>query len=166
MLAAGFTDVNTALSVYTLITFLLLLVVLGKFAWKPILAMVEEREHTIAHSLEAAKKAKEEAEKAAAESRSSLEKARAETADLVRKNQAEVAAAKAEMMAAARKDSDELLAAARKTIAEEQKQAVLQVRTLAVDLAIAAAGKLIQSQMDAGQQKKLVEEYLAALPKN
>ena len=68
-------------------------------------------------------------------------------------------------MAAAKKESEELLASARKTIAEEQRQAVAQVRTLAVDLAIAAAGQLIQSQMDAGQQKKLVEEYLGKLPR-
>jgi F-type H+-transporting ATPase subunit b len=165
MIAAGFTDINTALSVYTTITFVLLLIVLAKFAWKPILAMLEEREKTIAGSLEAARKAKEDAEKAAGESRAALERARAETADLVRKNQAEVNAAKAELMAAAKKEGEELLAAARKTIGEEQRQAVRQVRGLAVDLAIAAAGRLIQSEMDPGQQKRLVEEYLAKLPK-
>jgi F-type H+-transporting ATPase subunit b len=165
MLAAGFTDINFALSVWTAITFGILIVVLGKFAWGPILAMVEQREKTIAESLEGAKKERQEAEKAAAESKASLEKARAETAELVRKNQAEVAAAKAELMAAAKKESEELLAAARKTIAEEQRQAVSEVRNLAVDLAIAAAGKLVQSQMDAQQQRKLVEEYLKALPR-
>ena len=165
MLAAGLTDINVALTVWTTITFLLLLVVLGKYAWGPILAMVEHREKTIKDSLEGAEKAKTEAMAAAAESRAALEKARSETAELVRKNQAEVAAAKAELMAAAKKDSEELLAAARKTISEEQRQAVAQVRTLAVDLAIAAAGQLIQSQMDAGQQKKLVEEYLGKLPR-
>ena len=165
MLAAGLTDINVALSVYTAVTFLLLLFVLGKFAWGPILHMVEQREKTIKDSLEGAEKARQEATAAAAESRAALEKARNETAELVRKNQAEIAAAKAELMAAAKKDSEELLVSARKTIAEEQRQAVAQVRTLAVDLAIAAAGQLIQSQMDAGQQKKLVEEYLAKLPR-
>ena len=68
-------------------------------------------------------------------------------------------------MAAAKKESEDLLAAARKTIAEEQRQAVAEVRHLAVDLAIAAAGKLLQSQMDAAAQKKLVEEYLGKLPR-
>ena len=165
MLAASFTDINFALSIWTAITFAILLIVLGKFAWGPILHMVEEREKTIAGSLEAAEKAKTEALAAAAESRAVLEKARSETADLVRKNQAEVAAAKAELMAAAKKDSEELLAAARKTISEEQRQAVSEVKNLAVDLAIAAAGKLIQSQMDATQQRKLVEEYLDKLPR-
>jgi F-type H+-transporting ATPase subunit b len=165
MLAAGLTDINIALSVYTAITFLLLLIILGKYAWGPILHMLEQREKTIKDSLEGAEKAKAEATAAAAESKAALERSRAETAELVRKNQAEVAAAKAELMAAAKKESEELLSAARKTIAEEQRQAVSEVRTLAVDLALAAAGQLIQSQMDQGQQKKLVEEYLAKLPR-
>jgi F-type H+-transporting ATPase subunit b len=165
MLAAGFTEINFALSFWTAITFALLLIVLGKFAWGPILHMVEQREKTIKESLEGAEKARAEATAAAAESRAALEKARSETADLVRKNQAEVAAAKAELMAAAKKESEDLLTAARKTIAEEQRQAIAEVKNLAVDLAIGAAAKLIHSQMDAGQQKKLVEEYLSKLPR-
>ena len=165
MLAAGFTDINTALSVYTIITFGLLILILGKFAWGPILHMVEQREKTIASSIEGAEKARVEAMTAAAESKAALEKARSETAELVRKNQAEVAAAKAELMAAAKKDSEELLPAARKTISEEQRQAMAEVRALAVDLAITAAGKLLQAQMDPAQQKKLVEEYLSKLPR-
>ena len=165
MLAASITDINTALSVYTVVTFGLLLIILGKYAWGPILHMLEQREKSIAASIEGAEKARLEATGAAAESRAALEKARSETAELVRKNQGEVAAAKAELMAAAKKDSEELLAAARKTISEEQRQAIAEVRTLAVDLAITAAGKLLQAQMDPAQQKKLVEEYLARLPR-
>ena len=162
---AALTDINTALSVWTLVTFLILIVVLGKFAWKPILAMLDEREKTIAGSIEAAKKERAEAEKAAAEMRATLEKVRAEAADLTRKTQAEVAAAKTELMAAAKKESDDLLLAARKTIQEEKRQAVAELRGLTVDLAIAAAGRLLQGAMDEKKQRALVEEYLANLPK-
>ncbi|HUJ29008.1 MAG TPA: F0F1 ATP synthase subunit B [Myxococcales bacterium] len=164
-LAAGITDINVALSVWTAVTFAILLFVLGKFAWGPILQMIDTREKTIADAIEAAKKERAAAEAASAEMKAALEKARAESAELVRKNQQEVAAAKQELMMAARKESEELLAAARKTIAEESRQAVAELRAQAVDLAIEAANRLVQSSMDQGKQKQLVEEYLSQLPR-
>ena len=164
-LAAGITDINVALSVWTAITFAILLVVLGKFAWGPILQMIETREKTISDAIEASKKERAAAEAASAEMRAALEKARAESAELVRKNQQEVAAAKQELMLQARKESEELLAAARKTIQEESRQALSELRAQAVDLAIDAAKKLVQSNMDEKKQKQLVEEYLAQLPR-
>src|SRR5882762_6452262 len=72
LLAAGLTDINFALSFWTFITFALLIVVLGKFAWGPILQMIETREKTIAEAIEAAKR-----ERAAAEAASARRAARA-----------------------------------------------------------------------------------------
>jgi F-type H+-transporting ATPase subunit b len=164
LLLAALTDINTALSVWTLVTFVILLFVLGKFAWKPILAMIEQREKTISDAIESAKKERAEAEKAAAESKSSLEKVRAEAAELSRRAQAEVSAAKEQLMAEAKKQSDDLLASARKTIAEEKRQAMSDVRAMAVDLAIAAAGQLLKGAVDEKKQRGLVEEYLSNLP--
>jgi len=165
LFAAGFTDVNFALSFWTFVTFLLLIVVLGKFAWGPILQMIETREKTIADAIESAKLERAEAEKARADMLAALERAREESAQLVRRNQQEVAAAKGELMAAAKKESEELLAAARKTISEEKRQAIAELRGQAVDIAIEAASRLVQMNMDEGKQKQLVEEYLAQLPK-
>lgn len=165
LIAGGFTDINFALSFWTAVTFGLLILVLGKFAWGPILAMIETREKTISDAIESAKLQRAEAEKASAEMKDTLAKARAETAEMVRKNQAEVAAAKTELMAAAKKESEDLLAAARKTIEEERRQTVAQLRSQVVDIAMEAAGRLVQMNMDAGKQKQLVEEYLAQLPK-
>jgi F-type H+-transporting ATPase subunit b len=165
LLAAGLTDVNFALSFWTAITFGLLLVVLGKFAWGPILQMIETREKTIEGALEAAKKERAGAEAAAAEMKATLQRARDESAELIRRNQQEVSAAKAELMAAAKTESDNLLAAARKTIEEEKRKAVAELRAQAVDIAIDAAGRLVQMNMDPAKQKQLVEEYLSQLPK-
>jgi len=157
MVAAGLTDINFALSFWTFVTFVILLVVLGKFAWGPILQMIETREKTIADAIESAKRERAAAEAAAAEMRASLE--------LVRKNQQEVAAAKAELLARAKKESEDLLQAARKTITEEKRQALAELRGQAVDIAILAAGRLVQTSMDQQKQKQLVEEYLSQLPK-
>ena len=165
LIAGGFTDINFALSFWTAVTFGLLLIVLGKFAWGPILAMIASREKTIADAIESAKLQRAEAEKASAEMRQTLANARAETAEMVRKNQAEVAAAKTQLMAAAKKESEDLLTAARKTIEEERRQTVALLRSQVVDIAMEAAARLVSMNMDAGKQKQLVEEYLASLPK-
>ncbi|MFL5364261.1 MAG: F0F1 ATP synthase subunit B [Myxococcales bacterium] len=164
LLAAGLTDINVALVVWTLVTFGLLLIVLRRFAWRPILETIETREKTIAESIESAKRERAEAEKAAADMRASLEKARNEAADLIRRNQAEVAAAKAELMTSARKESEALLAQARTSIEEERRAAVADLRAQVVDIAIEAAGRLLQTQMDEKKQRQLVEEYLSRLP--
>ena len=165
LLAAGLTDVNFALSFWTAITFAILLFVLGKFAWGPILQMIETREKTISDAIEASKKERAAAEAASAEMRAALATAREESAQLIRKNQQEVAAAKGELMAAARRESDDLLQAARRTIQEEKRQAIAELRGQAVDIAIDAAQRLVQMNMDEKGQKKLVEEYIAQLPK-
>ncbi len=165
VLAAGLTDVTFALSFWTAITFAILIVVLGKFAWGPILQMMEAREKTIADAIESAKKERAAAEQASADMKASLEKAREESAQLIRKNQQEVAAAKAELMAAARKESDDLLVAARKTIEEEKRKAIAELRAQTVDMAIEAANRLVQMNMDEKKQKQLVEEYIEQLPK-
>src|ERR1700730_17713994 len=120
LLAAGLTDINFALSFWTFVTFALLIVVLGKFAWGPILQMIETREKTIAEAIEAAKRERAAAEAASAEVRGALERAREESSDPECKTQLEVAAAKAELIAAAQKQSDELRPAVRKTISEEK----------------------------------------------
>ena len=88
-----------------------------------------------------------------------------QSAELIRKNQQEVAAAKTELMAAAKKESDDLLAAARKTIQEEKRQAIAELRAQTVDMAIEAANRLVQMNMDEKKQKQLVEEYISQLPK-
>jgi F-type H+-transporting ATPase subunit b len=165
MLAAGFTDPNFALSFWTAITFLILIFVLGKFAWRPILEMLSTREKTIADAIESAKRERLAAEAASAEMKAALEKARAESAEMIRRNQQEVAAAKNELMAQAKKESDELLQAARKSINEEKRQALAELRAQTVDLAIEAASRLVQMNMDEKKQKQLVEEYLSQLPK-
>jgi F-type H+-transporting ATPase subunit b len=165
LIAASFTDVNFALAFWTAVTFALLIVVLGKFAWRPILETIEAREKTIGDAIESAKRERAEAEKAAVEMRASLDKARAEASEIIRRNQAEVAAAKTELMAAARKESESLLAQARASIEEERRAAVADLRAQVVDIAIEAAGRLLQAQMNEREQRQLVEEYLARLSK-
>src|SRR2546423_4566091 len=154
LLAAGLTDINVALVVWTLVTFGLLLIVLKRFAWHPILETIENREKTIAEAIESAKRERAEAEKAAAEMRASLEKARTEAAELIRRNQAEVAAAKNELMATARKESESLLAQARASIEEERRAPGADPRAPGGGHALQAAGRRLHTPEGEKKQRQ------------
>jgi F-type H+-transporting ATPase subunit b len=165
LLAAGIADINPGLSLWAAITFLLLLVVLGKFAWGPIVKMLDEREKTIREAIDAAKKERAEAEKLLGEQKESLAKASREAAELAKKNQLEVEALRQELTAKAKKEADDLVATARRQIVEEKSKAIAELKSQVADLAIEAAGKLVKASLDEKAQRQLVQEYLEQLPK-
>jgi F-type H+-transporting ATPase subunit b len=164
--AGGLTSINPGLTLWTAITFLLLLAVLAKFAWGPIVKMLAERERTIREAIEAAKKERAEAERMFAEQKHSLAQAQREAAELAKRNQQEVEVMRQELTARARKEADELVATARRQIEEEKVKAVADLRAQVADLAIDAASRLVKVSLDDAAQRKLVEEYIAQLPAN
>jgi len=151
---------------WTLIIFGLLVVVLGKFAWKPILKMVREREERIRESVEKAAAAKTEAERVLQEQKALSQKNREDAADLLRHARAEADRATQEILDRARREADGQVERARQQIEEERARAVDSVRREAVELAIAAASHLLQRSLDSSTHRALVETYIAELPKN
>jgi len=164
VLAAGIMDLKPGLTLWTAITFLLLLVVLGRFAWGPIIRMLDERERTIRDAVEQARKERSEAERMLAEQTAALAAAQREAAALAQKSRQDVEVLRAELTERARKEADELVAASRRQILEEKAKAIAELRGQVADLAIAAAERLIQSSLDEKAQRALVEDYLAKLP--
>jgi len=165
VIAAGsLTTINPGLTLWPAITFLVLLVVLAKFAWGPIVKMLDERTLTIHQAIDAAKKERAEAERLLGEQKESLARATREAAALAKRNQQEVETLRLELTAKARKEADELVSSARKQIIEEKSKAVSELRGMAADLAIDAASRLIKSSLDEKSQRQLVEDYLKQLP--
>jgi F-type H+-transporting ATPase subunit b len=164
VLAAGIMDLRPGLTIWTAITFLLLVVLLSKFAWGPIVRMLDERERTIREAIEQAKKERAEAERALAEQKATLAAAQREAAELAQKSKQEVEVLRADLTAKARKEADDLVAQARKQIQEEKSKALAELKGQVADLAIDAARRLIQSSLDEKSQRALVEEYIAKLP--
>ncbi len=164
--AGGIANINPGLTLWTGITFLVLLFVLRRFAWGPIVAMLNQREQTIREAIDAAKQERAEAERLLGQQKDSLQKAQREAAELARRNQQEVENLRQELTAKARKEADELVAAARRQIAEEITKAKGELKAQVVDLAIDAAAKLVRANLDEKAQRALVEEYVAQLPAN
>jgi F-type H+-transporting ATPase subunit b len=164
VLAAGIMDLNPGLSLWTAITFLVLIGVLWKFAFGPITRMLAERETTIRDSIDSARKEREEAEKMLAQQKEALVKAQRDAAELAKRNQQEMETFRTQLTAQARKEADDLVATARKAIGEERRLAVTQLRAEVADLAVAAAGRIVKSSLDEKTQRQLVDEYIKDLP--
>jgi F-type H+-transporting ATPase subunit b len=165
VLAAGLMDLNPGLTLWTGITFLVLLGVLAKFAFGPIVKMLDERERTIREAIEQAKKERAEAEKMVAETKEALQKAQREAAELAKRSQAEVETLRQELTTRARKEADELVATARAQIQEEKGKAVSELRGQVADMAIEVARRLIPQAVDEKTHRALVDEYVKQLPK-
>ncbi len=164
VLAAGIMDLNPGLTLWTAITFLVLIAVLAKFAFGPIVKMLDERERTIREAIEQAKKERAEAEKLLGQQKESLAVARREAAEIAKKNQQEVEVLRADLTARAKKEADDLVASARRQIQEEKSKAIAELKGQVADLAIDAASRIIKANLDEKAQRALVEEYINQLP--
>jgi len=164
VLAAGIMDLNPGLSLWTAITFLVLIGVLWKFAFGPITRMLAERETTIRDAIDSARKEREEAERMLAQQKEALIKAQRDAAELAKRNQQEMENFRTQLTAQARKEADDLVATARKAIGEERRLAVAQLRAEVADLAVAAASRIVKSSLDEKAQRQLVDEYIKDLP--
>jgi F-type H+-transporting ATPase subunit b len=150
--------------IWTVITFVILAVLLGKFAWKPLLQVLEERETTVRDSLEQARKARAEAEEILRRNQEALANARRETAALIEQGKREAEALKGEIVAQARHEAQELVEQGKRQVQYAQKQAIEQLRGQVADLAIQAAERLIVRSLDEKRQRELVDEYVRSLP--
>ncbi|HTP51104.1 MAG TPA: F0F1 ATP synthase subunit B [Anaeromyxobacteraceae bacterium] len=164
VLAAGIMDLNPGLTLWTAITFLLLILVLSKYAFGPIVKMLDERERTIRDAIDQAKKEREEAERLLAAQKESLLKAQREAAEIAKRNQQEMEAFRAQLTSQAKKEADDLVATARKQIGEEKAKAVADLRSQVADLAIGAAARIVRSSLDEKTQRELVEDYIREVP--
>lgn len=157
-------SLNGGLMFWTLLIFVALLIVLSRFAFKPLLAAVEAREQSLQDAIDAARQDRDAASKLLEEQRQQLETARAEAQRYIAEGRATAEKLKASMLDETRAQQQELLERARRDIAGETTRAIAELRREAVDLALAGAGKLIARNLDDAGNRKLVEDFLASIP--
>jgi F-type H+-transporting ATPase subunit b len=148
---------------WTLIIFIGVLFVLGKFAFGPITAAVEAREKALEEAIASAKRDREEAARLLAEHRAHLDAARGEGQKLIAEARTAAERVRAELVAQAQKEQVEMLARARGEIAAEKTKAIAELRREAVDLAILGASKVIERNLDQPTNRQLVESFLASV---
>ncbi len=151
---------NVGLAVWTILTFVVVLLVLRRYAWKPILTAMEARERGIQKLIDDAEQTRAEADQLLQQYRRQLEEARTEGARILAEGKAAAEHLREEMLARARTEADGIVTRAGHEIDLERQKAVAEIKEQAVDLAIAAASKVIDEELDDARHRRLVEGYL------
>ncbi len=156
-------SVEPGLMVWTVLTFLVLLWVLGRFAWKPLLGALDAREQRIRDNIEEAQRLKEESEALSAEHRAQLAEARREAQRIIAESRDAADRVRRDIEEKARTESQAILDRARAEIERGKVAALEQIRRESVEIALGAAGKLIGQSLDGETDRALVERYLTGL---
>jgi F-type H+-transporting ATPase subunit b len=159
-------DPNPGLIIWTIVTFVLLLIVLRRFAWKPLMEALRSREEFIRTSLERAEYAKQEAERMLDEHRKQLARAEEESRRILNDGRALGEKLKSEIVDQANQQSRRMLDQARQEIERDKESALAQLRTEVANLAIKAAEKILGETLDEAKHRKLVDAQLKDLSKN
>lgn len=149
---------------FQVVNFLLILWLLNRFAFRRVLGMLDERRNKIAKGLEDAESAQRDRELARAEREAALAEARKEAQAMIARANKMAEDSRNEIVAAARSEAEKVAAKAREEIVAEKDKAMAELRSTVADLALAAAGKLVRSEMDSAEQRRLVEQFLADMP--
>ena len=151
------------LMAWTLIIFVVLALILSRFAFGPITAAVRAREQALEEAITAAKRDREEAASLLAQHRSALDASRGEAQKLIADARVAAERVRAELVEQAHAEQANMLDRARQEIESEKSRAIAQLRREAVDLAIAGAGKVIERNLDQAANRQLVESFLASV---
>ncbi len=157
-------NIEPGLIIWTVITFIILLIVLRKVAWGPILTALEQREHTIRNSLEEAQRARQESEQLMAQHQQMLTESNREVARLLEQGREEAERLRVTLTEQAQEQAQRLLEDARREIVREKQLAMQELKNTAADLALAAAGQLLSTAMTTDDHRRLVTEFLDHFP--
>jgi F-type H+-transporting ATPase subunit b len=146
---------------FQVLNFLLLLWLLNRFLFKPVLARLDERQGRISKGLEDAESAARDRELARAEREAAVAEARREAQAMIARANKIAEDSRTEIVAAARAEAEKVTARAREEITAEKEKAMAELRATVADLALEAAGKLVRSEMDSATQRRLVNDFLS-----
>ena len=151
---------DPGLFIWTILTFLVLVALLTKFAWTPLLTALDRRQATIRKALDDAALAQKELERLNAESAQILKRARVEAEALLSQSRSDGERLREEIRQKARIEADHTVKAAERQIQLETSRALLQIRREAVDLSVMIASKIIGRNLSKEDNESLIDETL------
>ena len=159
-------DPHVGLIIWTIITFLVVLFVLKKFAWPHLLAALDEREKRISDAIAAAEQARKEAEEILREHQQKLAAAGEEARKIVAEAREAGANVRQTIVSQAREEAERMLNQARTSIESEKRAAIAELRRETANLAVQAAGALIDANLDDEKNRGLVDDFIARIPES
>ncbi len=154
-------QLDPGLFIWTILTFLLLLSVLAKFAWKPLLKMLKDREEMIRNSLYDAEKAQAELARLNFEGEEIINKARSEAQEILSQGKASVAKMREDTLNDAKEKAKLITEDAQKQIQVEKEKAIAEIKGEVVNLSLSVAEKLIKKNLSREDNKALINESLS-----
>ena len=151
---------DPGLFIWTIITFLVLLALLAKFAWTPLLQALEGRQERIRRSLEDADKARQELERLQQESAKIMQQARIEAESIVAQTRADAERLREELKQKAKEEADNILRNAQQQIQLQTRQAIQQIRHEVADIAVSLASKLLERNLAKEDNARLIDDTL------
>jgi len=152
---------DPGLVIWTGITFIILVFILKKYAWRPILHAIRVREHTIKYALDSAEKAKQEAENIEKLKKQAIEEAALERDKLIAEARELKDKIIEEAKSDAQKEADKIIESTRLQLEKEKKDALQQMRKQIAVLSVDIAGKLLEQELKTTKkQKELIDKYL------
>jgi len=156
-------DINPALLGVQMATFLLAIVILWKFLWKPLAKFMEKRTRGIEQDIANAKKSREEAEEIEAQFKSRLAQIDEETRVILRRAADESKQLRDRMLAEAQEEARRLIQNASRQIETDKRHAIRELRTETVRLAVLIAEKAMKQSVDQEVQERLIKEFVEGL---
>ena len=151
---------DPGLYIWTIVTFLILLALLGRFAWRPLLDALEQRQAAIQKSLDDARKAREELAQVKTEAQRLLAEARTEANDIVSRTRSDAARFADEMKVKASADAEALAKRAEREIEMQVSRAMENIRRETVELSVAIASKILRRDISKEDNDRLMEDTL------
>ncbi|PSQ90099.1 MAG: ATP synthase F0 subunit B [Bacteroidetes bacterium QS_8_64_10] len=157
---------NWGLAFWLTLTFLILLFVLRRYAWGPIVSAMEEREKTIDSSIQRAEEALAEAKEIQADNEKARREAEQKAQRILREAREQAEQLRDEERQKTQEQIDEMKQQAHDEIEREKQSALNELRSEVADLAVQAAGKILHEDMNQDHQRRMVDEFLEDLPRN
>ena len=151
---------DPGLFIWTIVTFLVLLALLAKFAWRPLLQALESRQERIRNSLEDAERARQELERLQQESGKIMQQARIEAESIVTQTRADAERLREELKQKAKDEADKILRNAQQQIQLQTRQAIQQIRHEVADIAVLLASKLLERNIAKEDNARLIDDTL------
>ncbi len=156
-------QVDPGLFIWTIVTFLVLLGLLAKFAWGPLLKALDERQEIIRKSLHDADQATQDLKRLHQESAQIIAAARADAQSIVAKSRVAADTVREDLKQKAKEEADALVRGAQRQIQLETARAVQQIRHEVVDLSLAVASKLIKKNLTQEDNDALIQDSLTQI---
>ena len=151
---------DPGLFIWTILTFVVLVALLAKFAWRPLLKALESRQEAIKKSLDDAEKAKQELARLQQESARMMDQARVEAEAILAKTRSDAERLREETKAKAKEEADTIIRNAEQQIQLQTRQALQDIRNEVADLSVMIASKLLERNLAKEDNDRLIDETL------